>query len=201
MSLLLESIKVHKNKIFAWKYHEQRIERSLHVCYDKDYDNLISIDSLQKYVDQLDDKLYKLRIIYDDHYYKIEHHLYKIKPINSLKLIYDDNISYSEKYADRESLNKLYAQKETADDILIIKNGLITDTHYCNVALLKEGRWYTPAKPLLCGVKRQELLDVNVIEARDILAKDIKSYTHIRLFNAMVEFGEVELTKGCVLKL
>ena len=194
MSLLLESIKVHKNKIFAWKYHEQRIERSLHVCYDKDYDNLISIESLQKYVDQLDDKLYKLRINYDDHSYKIEHHLYKIKAINSLKLIYDDNISYSEKYADRESLKKLYAQKENADDILIVKNGLITDTHYCNVALLKEGRWYTPKLPLLSGVMRQQLLDQNLIIETDILGVDIMSYTSIRLFNAMVRFGEVELS-------
>jgi len=193
MSLLLESIKVHKNKIFAWKYHEQRIERSLHVCYDKDYDNLISIDSLQKYVDQLDDKLYKLRIVYDDHSYKIEHHLYKIKAINSLKLVYDDNISYSEKYADRESLNKLYAQKETADEILIIKNGLITDTHYCNVALHKEGRWYTPKLPLLRGVMRQQLLDQNLIVEADINDAELTSYTRIRLFNAMVRFGEVEV--------
>ena len=193
MSLLLESIKVHKNKIFAWEYHEQRIERSLRVCYGSDVDSLISKDSLHKYVDQLDGRLYKLRIIYDNNSYKIEHHLYKIKPINSLKLVYDDSISYSEKYADRKALNKLYAQKENADDILIIRNGLITDTYYCNVALLKEGKWYTPAIPLLCGVIRQELIDRNVIEERNILASEIKAYTHVRLFNAMIGFGEVEV--------
>jgi len=194
MSLLLESIKVHENKIFAWEYHKQRIERSINVCYGKNMNSIISLGNLQKYVDQLDNQLYKLRIVYDDRSYRLEHHPYKLKPINSLKLVYDDNISYSEKYIDRDALNKLYSQKEKADDILIVKNGLVTDTHYCNVALLKEGQWYTPAKPLLQGVKRQALIDESIIEEDNILAADIKTYTRIRLFNAMIDFGDVELS-------
>lgn len=198
MSLLLESIKVHENKIFAWEYHKQRIDRSLRTCYRKDIDSIISIGNLQKYVDQLDDQLYKLRIVYDDRSYRVEHHPYKIKPINSLKLVYDDNISYSEKYIDRDALNKLYARKEKADDILIVKNGLVTDTHYCNVALLKEGQWYTPAKPLLQGVKRQALIDESIIVEGNILAADINTNTHIRLFNAMIDFGDVELSGDCI---
>jgi 4-amino-4-deoxychorismate lyase len=200
MSRLLESIKVQNNKIHAWPYHEQRILRSIKTCYNIDRHALITLSHLQKYVDQLNNKLYKLRLIYDDHSYRIEHHLYKIKDIQSLRLAHNDSISYSEKYVDREQLNNLYSKKGTADDILIIRNGLVTDTWYCNVALLKNGQWYTPKTPLLSGVMRQQLLNQKQIIETDILAQDIKSYTRIRLFNAMIEFGEVELSVDCVIE-
>ncbi len=194
MSLLLESIKVLDNKIYAWPYHEQRILRSLKTCYGDETDCLISLSHLQKYVDQLDNRLYKLRLIYNDRSYKIEHHLYSMKNIQSLKLVHDNSIRYSEKYADRETLNDLYSKKGDADDILIIRNGLVTDSYYCNVALLKDGLWYTPKSPLLNGVMRQQLLDQRLIIEADILADDLSSYTRIRLFNALVGFGDVEVS-------
>lgn len=201
MYLLLESIKVYQNKIHAWEYHKQRIDRSMAKCYQLKNNPVINIANIQKYVDNLDSQTYKLRLLYNKDSYRIEHHLYTLKSIASLKLVQDNEIQYSEKYVDRESLSKLYKQRDSADDILIIRNGLVTDTHYCNVALQQDGQWYTPKSPLLCGVMRQQLLDKKAIIPKDILVKDIPSYTHIRLFNAMIEFGEIEFDTGNIHRL
>jgi 4-amino-4-deoxychorismate lyase len=200
MYLLLESIKVHQNKIHAWDYHKQRIDRSMAICYHLKSHPLIDIKNIQKYTDKLDSQTYKLRLLYNKESYRIEHHQYTLKPITSLRLVRADNIQYSEKYVERESLSKLYQQRGSADDILIIRNGMVTDTHYCNVALQQDGQWYTPKLPLLSGVMRQKLLDKKAIIPKDILVKDIPSYTHIRLFNAMVDFGEIEFDTGNIMK-
>ena len=47
-----------------------------------------------------------------------------------------DTIDYTYKSAHREELNALYAQKGMADDILIVRNGYLTDTSISNIALL-----------------------------------------------------------------
>ena len=193
MSLLLESIKVQNKKIHAWDYHKQRIIRSLKVCYGQETKTFINLNAIQSYVNQLDNKLYKIRLIYDNKSYRIEHHEYKIKTIKSLKLVYDNHITYNEKYVDRKNLTELYQQKEDADNILIVRDGLLTDSYYCNIALLKDDQWQTPKTPLLPGVMRQQLLDQEVIVESDIKATDITSYSHISLFNAIIDFREVKV--------
>ena len=51
-----------------------------------------------------------------------------------------------------------------------------------------------PTKPLIYGVNRAQLIDENKIIEKDIKPSDIKNFRSIRLFNAMIEFGEIELT-------
>lgn len=46
--------------------------------------------------------------------------------------------------------------------------------------------------PLLAGTKRASLLDKGEIVADDIRPDDLPVYSRIRLFNAMIEFGEIE---------
>lgn len=110
-----------------------------------------------------------------------------------MKLVDGSGLDYKFKYADREALKILYSQKGSADDILVVKSGLITDSYYCNVALLKNGQWHTPYLPLLHGTKRAQLLDDKLIIEEMITEHDLQKYSHIRLFNALIEFGEVEL--------
>jgi len=90
-------------------------------------------------------------------------------------------------------LKKLYELRRGADDILIIKTGMVTDTYYGNVAFEKDGIWHTPQLPLLHGTQRQYLLDEGKIKERLITEDDLPNYGHVRVFNAMIEFGEVEL--------
>lgn len=188
---LLESIKVLENRIYNLEYHQERIARSLREHFDSK--RTIDFTPIITDIEQLPDMLFKLRLIYNASYLKYEFVPYKLKSIKSLKRIYTNNIDYPYKYKNRKRLETLYSRKGTADDILIIKDNLITDSYYCNVAMEKNGVWYTPRSPLLNGTKRQQLIDEEVIYETTISALDLSAYQQIALFNAMIDFGEVEL--------
>jgi len=115
-----------------------------------------------------------------------------MRPVHSLRLVTCDEIDYSYKSTDRQCLNDLFAQRGGHDDILIIRDGLLTDTSICNVALWNGTSWITPARPLLCGTMRAYLLDKGLVQAEDIPVEDLPKYTRIRLFNALIGFGEID---------
>ena len=85
----------------------------------------------------------------------------------------------------------MYAQRETADDILVVRNGYLTDTSISNIALYDGNTWFTPSYPLLKGTKRAELLDKHLIQEKEILHTQLGSYFRIMLFNAMIDWGQI----------
>ena len=118
---------------------------------------------------------------------------YQMRQVSSLHLVVSDTIDYTYKSAHREELNALYAQKGMADDILIVRNGYLTDTSIANVALYDGDTWFTPAHPLLRGTKRSEFLDRQLIVEKDIPQICLKDYSHIMLFNAMIDWKHIIL--------
>ena len=88
-------------------------------------------------------------------------------------------------------------------DVLIVRNNLLTDTSIANVALEKEGVWYTPRTPLLKGTKRALLLEQGVLTECDIPSDEISSYSHIALFNAMIDFQSLvlEINRDTVIRI
>ena len=88
-------------------------------------------------------------------------------------------------------------------DVLIVRNNLLTDTSIANVALEKEGVWYTPRTPLLKGTKRALLLEQGVLTECDIPSDVISSYSHIALFNAMIDFQSLvlEINRDTVIRI
>lgn len=188
---LIESIKVHNNRLYNLSYHQRRIQKSVHTLYGSK-ESCIKFNDLQKEALTLENKsLYKLRIEYNNESYKHEFLPYKKREITSLKIIEDDSIDYSLKYSDRDRLYEHFNNKGDADDILICVNGCITDTYYCNVAFKKNGQWFTPDMPLLEGTKRQQLIDELLITPKEIFVEDIPDYHKVSLFNAMIDFGEI----------
>lgn len=131
----------------------------------------------------------KCRIVYDEKIQEITYNPYQKKTINSLQVI-SSNLDYSWKYEDRKELKALFANRKEHDDILIIKEGLVTDSFYCNVAFFKNGFWFTPKRPLLHGVMRESLMSQGKITPHDIAVSDIKLYDKLCLFNAMIDFEE-----------
>lgn len=107
-----------------------------------------------------------------------------------------DDIDYRYKQADRRVLDEAFALRDTADDVLIVRHGLLTDTSIANIALWDGCEWHTPAQPLLAGTQRRYLLDTGQIKETDIPVASLGNYRHIRLFNALIPFGEVELPVG-----
>ena len=125
----------------------------------------------------------------------IEFAPYKMKEIHSLKVVEDNNIDYTYKSTDRSALNALVAQKDDCDEIIIVKNGLITDTSFTTLALFDGNRWLTPKHPLLQGTKRAQLLEAGIIQEADLTPEDLRKAEKVSLFNAMIDFGERDVTK------
>jgi 4-amino-4-deoxychorismate lyase len=131
MSLLVETIKIENGNILNISFHSDRIFRSLYGIYGirkvPDLENIIKVPEFA------DTGIYKCRVVYDDKTTKIEFLPYSIKPVRTLKLITDENICYPYKYIARDKINGLFDMRGECDDILIIKNGMVTDTSYSNV--------------------------------------------------------------------
>lgn len=79
-----------------------------------------------------------------------------------------------------------------------MKNGLLTDTSFTNVAVFDGERWLTPKHPLLLGTKRASLLERQVIKEADISVETLMNAQKVSLINAMIDLGEIEITTQMV---
>ena len=118
---------------------------------------------------------------------------YSMRDIRTVRLVDGGDIHYEYKSTDRSALQRLAGQKDGCDEVLILRHGLVTDTSFTNVAFRLGSRWLTPQDPLLKGTRRQQLLDQGIIHQAEIHASDLPMFSHIRLFNAMVGFGAIDL--------
>jgi len=186
-----ETIKVDDAKIYNIEYHQTRYEKTLKSLGQDAYFDLAS------YIKAPTNKLLRCKIIYDAKgIQSVEYFSYLKRKINSLKLIYNDNIEYNLKFTNRNTINSLYEQKEKCDDILIVKNGYITDTSIANIALYKDGIWYTPKQTLLDGTTRNRYIKTEKIIQKDIKVEELYSFSKVALLNAMIDFDIMSLNKG-----
>lgn len=176
-----ESIRVADGKVFHLDYHQRRVER-------------ISAVQLQEAVDRVSlpqKGLYKLRISYTPTaILRTDIQAYTPKDIDSLKGVYDDHIDYSLKSEDRSALNRLHRLRESCDDVLIIKNGRITDTSYCNILFSDGAKWITSDTPLLEGTCRARLIEEEKVGVEEIRVTDLHAFKYYMLVNAMLDFDE-----------
>lgn len=124
---------------------------------------------------------------------KIDYSPYSLRRIRSLAVIRADDLDYAYKNTDRGELDRLFARRGICDDILIARRGLLTDTSIANIALYDGSRWYTPEQPLLKGTKRAQLIEEGIILEKELRQENLFSFSVIRLFNAMIDWGELEL--------
>jgi len=178
----LETIRVEDGIYFHLSYHQNRYEKVLKTL------NAKNIQKLETYLDAPKKGLYRCRLRYNSQkIVAVEYLEYKKREISSLKLVYDDEIDYSFKYSQRKNIDKLFALRENCDDIVIVKNGFITDTSISNIAFF-DGKWKTPASPLLKGTTRARYLNEGKLIETDIKVIDINNFTKVALLNAMIDF-------------
>ena len=109
-----------------------------------------------------------------------------------MRAVNDDIIDYRYKWEDRLALQKHLEAKETCDDILVIKNKLVTDSSYANIVFKKRGEWLTPHQPLLHGTMRSKLLTMDKIHEAEICIDDIHTFESYKMINAMLRFDSEE---------
>lgn len=186
----VETIKIKDGKVMGLPYHQARMERTIHHFFPQvTEENMPSLASLLAPKDDM--TFYKARVVYGAQGVEsIEYAPYSMREIHSLQVVVCDDIDYTYKSCDRTALNDLVAQKGNADEIIIVKNGLVTDTSFTNIAIFDGKNWLTPKHPLLKGTKRAALLEQGRLQEADITLADLMVAKEVCLFNAMIEFGE-----------
>ncbi len=182
--MLFETIRIENGKVHNIDYHNARLNLTRKKLFDT-HDNLEISDYLKNIPTS---GVYRAKIIYDKNIINTTYYIYKAKTIQKL-LIVEANIDYDYKYLNRDQFDKLSSSNQNFDELIISKDGLITDTTIANIALKKNGTWYTPTKPLLLGTTRARLLDEGRLVLRDIQVSDIDSYDSLALMNAMIGFA------------
>lgn len=181
--LLIETIKCENGRLCNLEFHQNRFSNAR-----KEYFGEIDTILLEKILQIPEDckaGLFKCRVIYSREIEKIEFLPHSYRTVKSLKLLEDNEIDYHLKYADRERLAHLFEQREDCDDILIIKNGCISDSYTANPVFWDGQTWWTPDTPLLPGTQRARLLKEEKIIACRITPADLPKYAKVGLINAM----------------
>lgn len=191
MSLLVETIRTENGRLLNICLHNERIIRSLYGVFG--LRKIIDLEKIITVPEYADKGIFKCRVEYDREIRKVEFLPYRIKKISSLKLVDNDYIEYGYKYIERGVIEELMSRKEDCDDIIIVKNGNVTDSSFANLIFLDpSGKWVTPSTYLLNGTKRSSLLQNGVIIEKAVSHKDITYYSEVKLINAMLNIDDTE---------
>ncbi len=185
---LLETIKVENGRFCNLPYHQERFDRSRREVLGID-DNM-QLQQLLSIPDHCMKGVFKCRFVYGETVGKTAFIPYTPKKVASLKIVTDDHIDYRYKFSDRRRLKALLSRKAQCDDVLIVKQGMITDTSFSNIAFFDGKIWVTPATPLLNGTKRRQLLAEGKLVTANIRISDISRYQKFILINAMLDFDQ-----------
>lgn len=191
MSLLIESIRLENGRFHRLQYHQARVNRAWSELYQATNPINLSEHLLKAQHPKIG--LFKCRVLYDMSIQSVEYIPYESKNTKTLKVVYDNEIEYAHKFEDRSQINALFEQRQFCDDILIVKNGFVTDSSYSNIIFFDGYQWITPDTPLLRGTMRQMLLDAAEIKAGPITVQDIPSFKSFRLINALLGFDGPEI--------
>lgn len=191
MFRLLESIRLQNGSFHRLNYHQQRMDFSV-VTLSGQKNSISLFETLRKY-NPPKTGLFKCRIVYGQKIESVEFIPYESRNVSSLKVVHDSEIEYAHKFQNRDNIHALFSQRQYCDDVLIVKNGMVTDTSYSNIIFYDGVNWITPAAPLLKGTMRQFLLDTAEIKSAPVTIQDIPSFKKFRLINSMLAFDGPEI--------
>ena len=138
----------------------------------------------------------RCKVVYEKDIIEITFSHYVKYPVRSLKLLNAGSLDYHMKFCDRKALEALYAMRGECDEIIIVKDGLVTDSSISNLIFFDGSKWYTPARPLLEGTCRSRLLAEGRLLEREIWPEDLNRYEGCKLINAMREPDEEEMIRA-----
>jgi 4-amino-4-deoxychorismate lyase len=190
MCLLFETIRIYNGHPMYAEWHEERMNQSRRELWNLHEPLLLSAINIVP--EEWKTGLVKCNVNYGPQMESITFKTYKKRPVHSLKLLECNDIDYHVKKSDRSILNDLFSRKGNCDEIVIIKNGFITDTSISNLIFFDGKNWFTPKMPLLNGTCRQRLLKEGEISEMEIRVKDLWRFSGLKLINSM-RFPEEEV--------
>lgn len=188
MKQFIETIAVADGKPKHLGWHQRRVDSTMQHFYPGHKHSW----DLEKCIDvpeNFQTGLTRCRILYDAHHFSIHYFPFSPRYIASLRLVpLPKDFDYRYKYADRSMLEKLYDMRDDADDVLLINENWITDSSVANIALKKNGTWYTPSNPLLAGTTWKRLVSEGILRPRPINLKELQTFEAFKVFNALHDF-------------
>ena len=188
---LLETIQIENGQAKHLSYHNERMNRSRHqlICAAGD----IYLEEVLKIPEEFQQGIVKCRVLYNEQVCHIEFEHYRKRKTDAFHLI-ETQLIYDHKFEDRSVFEELKYPFSPSSEIILVKNGFITDTSYSNLVFKdKNGNWLSPKNPLLLGTQREFLLDEGIIEEYEIKVSDLDQFTHFMMINAMLDFNEREV--------
>ncbi|WP_456392514.1 aminotransferase class IV [Nitratifractor sp.] len=174
---LFETIRCEGGEAKHLEYHHRRIQRSV----GRDF-------PLEDLIEAPTQGLWRCKLIYDEaSIHSIEYFPYRKRTIRSFRLL-EGRLCYERKYLDRSALDALFEQRGEADEILIVREGFLSDTSIANLALLIDGEWLTPERPLLTGTTRERLLECGKLRPAPLKPDALLKAEKLALLNAMIGF-------------
>ena len=183
MCLLFETIRISNGQVMHAGWHEARMSASRLELWN--IKEPLNLREFIKIPELWETGLVRCKLTYRHHPESITFENYARKPVTSLKLVECNNIDYHLKKIDRSLLDELFSRKGNSDEIMIIRNGFITDTSISNLIFFDGKKWYTPDTPLLKGTCRQRLLNQGKITERKIRPEDLWQFSGLKMINAM----------------
>src|SRR5690606_5802083 len=184
MCRLIETICVRDGQILHLSDHQDRMERSIFHLFGSHSPPL-----LEEYLEvplEFNTGWVKCRVLYDQAIREITWNAYQIRSISSIGLVYNDAVNYSWKFEDRSVFDQAIRAART-DDVIMIRDGYLTDASYANIILKSGSDWITPSTPLLPGTQRKRLLESRAIQAEPIRVRDLVHFEGIKYINAMLD--------------
>lgn len=191
-----ESIKCLNGSIYNLRYHEERMQSTRLAAYG--LNNKVRIRRRLVIPADCRRGLYKCRISYGLDLGPITFSPYHQQLITSIRPVTID-YSYPYKTNDREMLQASYQERDGADEVLLVREGLITDTSYHNVVCWYGDKRVTPEVPLLPGTMRAKLLRQGRIHTGRLTLDDLRAADQVGLINALNPLGKVVLQPSVIL--
>lgn len=186
MTLFSEVLKLKDGVLLNLAGHQERVNKTLGDFYRTEIDLSVLREQIPA---GMKSGLFKCRVLYSGRIESVEFAPYVFRRPVRVGVVTDNQIDYAYKYADRSRLNALL-RESGCDDILIVKNGFVTDASSSSLVFESSGRKFTPKDFLLPGTKRKLLLERNEIEEVRIPVAEIRSFDTVYLINAMIDLDD-----------
>ncbi len=191
MSLFIESLKCLDGKPMNAGFHNDRMNEVRKRRFGRT--DLLDLEKIIVVPENIKSAIVKSRVIYSEGIVSVSSSLYLVRRPRTLKIVRNDEIDYADKYEDRSGLERLLRMRDSCDDIMIIKAGMVTDSSAANIVFFDGKDYFTPSTPLLKGTKRRKFIEQGIIKEAEIREQDIFQFKEISLINAMLEFGETRI--------
>jgi 4-amino-4-deoxychorismate lyase len=191
MSLLFETIRIENGIIQHPEEHEKRMLRSRSALFGSA--ETVCLQEVIRVPDEFSSGTVRCRIDYGTNVESVKFSRYAARKLGTFQVVISNEIEYPHKYSDRSAIESLLVKKEDADEIIIVKKGLVTDTSFSNLIFFDGRQWVTPAEPLLRGTCRERLIREGSITPTPISLAQLKSFRGFKIINAMIRPEDLDV--------